>query len=389
MKALALRLGGMLASPRATLRAVAHDARADVTEIVALFVFARLLVMTPFVARAVWLAGEAPGASFRRVTDALWMSVRTDVAVLLSAAGVLFVLLRVLARAEPSRALGVRAALAVTAYAGVPLVALQLLGATSSFIGFDAWWLPHHSLGSVQALVVDGRISMARLAIKAAIAYALPLACLLAFLVDRLRAPRAPIDDGEVAARRAPRVGAIGLATLTVVLAGFSAHHVVENRSALRPLLPGDPVPSFSLPRLLLPDGKLSRERVTLEQHRGKVVVLDFWASWCAPCRATMPALDRLHDALSAQGLVVIGINREPEDPRAAANALKELSVKFPSVVDGRQPNGRVYGDMLGVASLPTSFIIDREGVLRHLHVGTVSEDVVRREVQALLDAPP
>jgi len=386
MRDVALRIGGMLTAPRATLRAVAHDTRADVTEVVVLFVLARLLVMTPFVARAVWLAGEAPGASFRRVTDALWTSVRTDVAVLLSAAGVLFVLLRVLARADASRALGVRAALAVTAYAGVPLIALQLLGATSSFVGFDAWWLPHHSLGSLQALVVDGRVSVARLATKAAIAYAIPLACLLAFLVDRLRAPRASVDTHIETARRAPRVGAFLLATLTVVLAGFSAHHVVENRSALRPLLPGDVVPSFSLPRLLLPDGKLSRERATLEQHRGKVVVLDFWASWCAPCRATMPALDRLHDELSAKGLVVIGVNREPEDPRAAAAALKELGVKFPSVVDGRQANGRVYGDMLGVASLPTSFIVDREGVLRHLHVGTVSEDVVRKEITALLE---
>jgi thiol-disulfide isomerase/thioredoxin len=384
MKIFLSRIGGMVASPRTTLLTLARGARADATDIVLLFLAARLLIQAPFIARALWLAREAPSSSFRRITDSLWNGVRTDVGVLLVTALVVYGLARVIAR--PDVTLSLRSAFTVTAYAGVSIIVLQLAGAVSSFAGFDAWWLPHHSLGSPGALFVDGKLSMARFAAKIAIAYTIPLFTLVDFLVAwRRREPEAPIAIPV----RQVTVATVAFVSLVVVLSALVGRHIVENRASIRPLLPGDVVPSFSLPRLLLPDGKLSQKRMTLDEHKGKVVVLDFWASWCAPCRRAMPELDAFATELGPKGLVIVGINREPEAPGEAARAMQELGVRFPSVLDGRQVGGRVYGDMLGVTSLPTSFVIDRKGVLRHLHVGYAEGPVLRQQLVNLLAESP
>jgi cytochrome c biogenesis protein CcmG/thiol:disulfide interchange protein DsbE len=387
MKAFLWRIGGMLSAPRTTLHTLARDGHGDVTDIVLVFVTVRLLIQAPFTARALWLASEAPSSSFRRITDALWSGLRTDVGVLLVAALVLTALAHLRARKDRARTLTLRHAFTVTAYAGVSLVVLQLAGAITSFAGFDAWWLPHHALGSPGALFVDGKLSMARFAAKIAIAYTIPLVTLVDFLLTWRR--HDADSEGLVVKGRRVTVAASVFVALVLVLAALAGRHIVENRASIRPVLPGDVVPAFSLPRLLLPDGKLSQKRVTLDETRGKVVVLDFWASWCAPCRRSMPELDALATELGPQGLVVIGVNREPEAPTAAARTLQELGVRFPSVLDGRQAGGRVYGDMLGVTSLPTSFVIDRQGVLRHLHVGYAESAVLRRQLVDLLAESP
>ena len=101
-----------------------------------------------------------------------------------------------------------------------------------------------------------------------------------------------------------------------------------------------------------------------LEQLRGKVVYVDFWASWCTPCRKSMPMLDRLQQRWPEE-LVVLGVNVDAT--RAdALNFLKATPVKFPIVFD---PQGH-WAEQFAVPGMPAGFLIDRTGVVRHVHVG-------------------
>jgi thiol-disulfide isomerase/thioredoxin len=90
---------------------------------------------------------------------------------------------------------------------------------------------------------------------------------------------------------------------------------------------------------------------------RGKVVVLNFWASWCRECRPEMPALDRLHRDLAPRGLIVVGVNAR-EDREAVRRYGKDVGVSFPLVLD---PDGTING-VYGVIALPTTFVVGRDG---------------------------
>ena len=94
-----------------------------------------------------------------------------------------------------------------------------------------------------------------------------------------------------------------------------------------------------------------------LSSLRGRVVVLDFWAPWCVPCRGSFPFLDRLREEHASQGLAVVGLTLDGNE--AAIDAfLAAVPVRFPVVAD---PTGRA-GETLGVVAMPTTFLIDRDG---------------------------
>jgi peroxiredoxin len=97
--------------------------------------------------------------------------------------------------------------------------------------------------------------------------------------------------------------------------------------------------------------------QLSLSELRGKVVLVNFWASWCRECRPEMPVLQSLNRELAARGLVVVGINAR-EDTRAVARYAEELGLTFPLVLD---PAGKIY-DLYGVIGLPTTFVVARDG---------------------------
>jgi peroxiredoxin len=97
--------------------------------------------------------------------------------------------------------------------------------------------------------------------------------------------------------------------------------------------------------------------QLSLRDLRGKVVLINFWASWCQECRPEMPVLQGLHRELAARGLVIVGINAR-EDARAVARYAEELGVTFPLVLD---PAGKING-LYGVIGLPTTFVVARDG---------------------------
>jgi peroxiredoxin len=102
-----------------------------------------------------------------------------------------------------------------------------------------------------------------------------------------------------------------------------------------------------------------------LQEQRGQVVMVNFWASWCAPCRIEMPHLNKLHDKYRAAGLKLLGVNVD-EDAGKAVGTASKWGVKFPVLLDADKKVSRLYD----LNSMPTTVLIDRDGKVRHLHRG-------------------
>ncbi len=129
--------------------------------------------------------------------------------------------------------------------------------------------------------------------------------------------------------------------------------------------LEGRPAPEFSLKDL---DGG----QVALADLRGKTVLLDFWATWCPPCRRAMPHIQKVHEEYQSLGLVVLGINYEsPDKPRSF---IGKHGYTFTTLSDP----GRKVTDAYGVASIPTTVIIDGEGTVVKYTIGYKSETELR-----------
>ncbi|HXG66496.1 MAG TPA: redoxin domain-containing protein [Blastocatellia bacterium] len=116
----------------------------------------------------------------------------------------------------------------------------------------------------------------------------------------------------------------------------------------------------------------LDGKPVALKDLRGKVVLLDFWASWCAPCRIEMPHLEKLHREYKDKGLVVLGVN--DEDAATARAFLKSKGYTFPTLVDDKREVSELYE----VESIPTVFVINREGKIVVHYIGARSEKELR-----------
>ena len=121
----------------------------------------------------------------------------------------------------------------------------------------------------------------------------------------------------------------------------------------------------------------------TVPDTAGKVVLVDFWASWCAPCKASFPFYSQLATTYSPRGLVVVGVSVD-KDPSAYASFVSRLKPTFVTVHDAKQ---KLVADVQ-VPTMPTSYLVDRTGKVRYLHAGfhgDQTEHEVLKEVEALL----
>lgn len=140
------------------------------------------------------------------------------------------------------------------------------------------------------------------------------------------------------------------------------------------PLKIGDAFPDFTKCKL---EGSLPASL------KGKVVLVDFWASWCGPCKKSFPALDELHRLYGKKGLVVLAVNVD-EKPAEMENFLKKTPAGFTVVRDLEQK----LVAQLGVAGMPTSFLLDATGRVRFLHKGYAGDETKKqyvREIEELL----
>ena len=109
----------------------------------------------------------------------------------------------------------------------------------------------------------------------------------------------------------------------------------------------------------------LEGSNLRLQEYRGQVVLINFWASWCGPCRQEMPLLDRLHHRYEDTGFAVLGINVEGEEA-PAREIVDKTNVTFPILIDESQKVSELYN----LQAMPSTVVIDRDGVVRYIHLG-------------------
>lgn len=131
--------------------------------------------------------------------------------------------------------------------------------------------------------------------------------------------------------------------------------------------------PDFSLP-------DLTGQQLRLSSYRGKVVLLDFWATWCDPCREEIPRFIELQKKYASQGLQIIGASMD-DGPEPVRKFSQRFKMNFP-VVMGNAKTGELYGGVLG---LPIAFLIGRDGRIRAKHIGPTNISVFEREIVNLL----
>jgi peroxiredoxin len=117
---------------------------------------------------------------------------------------------------------------------------------------------------------------------------------------------------------------------------------------------------------------------VSLDRYRGKIVVMNLWASWCPPCRAEMPDLQTVSREFAKDGVIVIGVNQGESAQRAAAFA-RSLDIAFPIWIDDAQRYGRVYAAL----GLPTTVVIDRRGIVERGFDGPLTIQQMRDTLAA------
>jgi cytochrome c biogenesis protein CcmG/thiol:disulfide interchange protein DsbE len=119
----------------------------------------------------------------------------------------------------------------------------------------------------------------------------------------------------------------------------------------------------------------------SLADHRGKVVVLNVWASWCPPCKSEMPLLQRTHEDIAARGGLVLGIDTQ-DASEDALKFLREKRIEFTSLRD----RDREYGRSLGVSGYPETFLIDRSGKIAAVKRGPVDQAWLDEHLDPLLE---
>jgi thiol-disulfide isomerase/thioredoxin len=186
----------------------------------------------------------------------------------------------------------------------------------------------------------------------------------------RARHPRGPFPAPVIVQpRRSAFIAGLALAGVaSVALVGnavWSARHLRE----LLPVRSGAPAPDFALPRV---DGQ--KGTVALASLRGQVVVLDFWATYCPPCRMMMPVLDQLHGEWSGKGVAFVGVDSEEIEPDLLQEFLAQHGIPYPIVADDG-----TLGANYKVRALPTLVVIGRDGAIRDSFVGFTSKATLTR----------
>jgi len=139
--------------------------------------------------------------------------------------------------------------------------------------------------------------------------------------------------------------------------------------------LTGQAAPDFALK-------SSSGDNLRLSEYRGDVVMVNFWATWCGPCRQEMPLLDELYSRYERVGFSLLGVNID-DDSRKAMNMVSELGVSFPVLFDARKEVSKLYK----VEAMPVTVLIDREGTIRYVHHGYKPgyEDKYLNQIRSLL----
>lgn len=184
------------------------------------------------------------------------------------------------------------------------------------------------------------------------------------------------------------RAGLIFFSTLILSLAaGLGGYALFNNldqdaagdssRSSPTAALIGTHRADFSL-------NDLQGRQRSISEWDGQVLLINFWATWCPPCRREIPALSRLHRELSDSGFSVLGAAMDNLDK--VRNYVQEYDVPYPNLAGNTEVSAQL-GNITG--SLPYTVIIDRDGIIRYIHLGEISREMALEQIRPLLDAVP
>lgn len=126
---------------------------------------------------------------------------------------------------------------------------------------------------------------------------------------------------------------------------------------------------------------KIDGSTLSSADLKGKVVVIDFWATWCPPCRAEIPGYVEMQKAHEAAGLVIVGVSLDQKGPPVVRSFAQEYAINYPLVM-GDDKMVAAFG---GVEAIPTTFLIDRDGQVRHRKVGMMEKDEYEALIASLL----
>lgn len=178
------------------------------------------------------------------------------------------------------------------------------------------------------------------------------------------------VSDPGAGVRRTPVARFIHRCVAGLVVLGLPA-------AALAQVGVGDPFPNLSSAGL---------SGAPLPETKGAVVLVDFWASWCAPCKASFPAFGRLHETFAGRGLVIVAVSVD-EKPAAFAGFVKKWQPPFAAVLDEKKK----LVQAVRVPAMPTSYLIGRDGRVRSVHQGfhgAASERELQQAIEQLLAEP-
>jgi peroxiredoxin len=126
----------------------------------------------------------------------------------------------------------------------------------------------------------------------------------------------------------------------------------------------------------------LSGQQVSLSQFRGNVVIVDFWATWCKPCRLELPHFAALYEEFEKEGLRIIGVSLDQVGSAEVASFVREWKIPYVVVIG----NGDVVRNYGGIRGIPTTFVIDKQGNIYRKYVGYRDKEVFERDIRALLE---
>jgi peroxiredoxin len=149
--------------------------------------------------------------------------------------------------------------------------------------------------------------------------------------------------------------------------------NVSPSRPAAKPESgpPAQTPPQMAKVGFIAPDFKLKNtlgEFVTLNQLRGKIVVINFWATWCEPCRSEMPSMEEVYRNLSRKDFEILAVSTDDDGLASVLPFLKEFAFTFPVLID----SDLTVNDLYGVSSIPTSLIVDRNGMITNRFFGAI-----------------
>jgi cytochrome c biogenesis protein CcmG/thiol:disulfide interchange protein DsbE len=169
----------------------------------------------------------------------------------------------------------------------------------------------------------------------------------------------------------------IGAALLLVILMGYAVMPMLDPG---RSKLVGSPAPAFALPIMI---NGVAGSRVNITEYRGKVVVVDFWASWCPPCRAQAPIIDRVARRRAGKDVTFLGVSTAGDDWARAVQFAKAENLSYVSLFDGDSK----VSDAYRVQSLPTLVVLDRQGNVTAVRTRPVGEQELERLIEDALKA--